>query len=620
MLNRQQSSGFSPRKIEASSRRSVTAKMKMLPAAPGVYRPQQPPTLVQAKTSQGVQLSRKPAFLPIANRSQGMTQAVQPTMMGTSRHLKPPTAPPVYRPQPKTTSLGLQAKSAAPAAGAAMGNTVALKVRVSAPLQAGKGRYRITAGAGSQQVGSVMLHERDRSSIEVTDLGVDAAHRKQGLGNALIASALRAGLRMGKTRVVLNSQDNGSGRLTNWYQGMGFVRTGGSRRGYPQLEASISRVLSKVTQRQVAPVSALPQANSTKSVPVQRQTANVGWPQLNLTPAKRAGAGGVLAPSVYRPQPLPRVLQTKMVNSATPLATGSLLPFPLTVRPGAGLEQITRRMASGSAFAPFFRSARALNTIQRSSSEESDDSDDTDEDSQEDTESFEEDEDPKDTDYKQGTQKRTGGGSKTVFNKVYGGHPKKTLLGRQGSFEVPCSDCSQPVHVTREGKEKGVFQERGKGKKRKRIALAPPICHLDHNAAATLGAFDEISQELRNDKRASKRLKTILSEGTDQHKQMKQYLEWGDEKNLGPGHTACNSKHLRGDPSYKKMNKTQKRKSREYVKKRLSQKIRDEKKTSGKNFWVDLDNEFGPWGKNHPLGQNPFNGNNGGGGGGGITG
>ncbi|MCB0207863.1 MAG: GNAT family N-acetyltransferase [Anaerolineae bacterium] len=62
---------------------------------------------------------------------------------------------------------------------------------VSAPRSAGKGSYEIADGAAGQQVGSVMVHDRDEMSVEVTDLGVDPAHRRQGLGKALMASALR---------------------------------------------------------------------------------------------------------------------------------------------------------------------------------------------------------------------------------------------------------------------------------------------------------------------------------------------------------------------------------------------------------------------------------------------
>jgi GNAT superfamily N-acetyltransferase len=121
-------------------------------------------------------------------------------------------------------------------------------VRISVPMSAGPGSYRLIAGAGGRQVGSVMVRSHDRTSVEVTDLGVDRAHREHGIGKMLIASAARTGLQFGKSKVALAAQDSGSGRLTRWYKDMGFVQVGMNQRGYPRLEASISRVLTGTAQ------------------------------------------------------------------------------------------------------------------------------------------------------------------------------------------------------------------------------------------------------------------------------------------------------------------------------------------------------------------------------------
>ena len=126
------------------------------------------------------------------------------------------------------------------------------RVRISAPISAGPGSYRLTAGAGGRQIGSVMVHARDKASVEVTDLGVDPAHREHGIGKLLLASAARTGLQSGKSKVTLAAQDNGSGHLTRWYKGMGFAQTGVNQRGYPQLEAPIGRVLAGTAQRRQA--------------------------------------------------------------------------------------------------------------------------------------------------------------------------------------------------------------------------------------------------------------------------------------------------------------------------------------------------------------------------------
>ncbi|HLW69003.1 MAG TPA: GNAT family N-acetyltransferase [Candidatus Binataceae bacterium] len=124
--------------------------------------------------------------------------------------------------------------------------------RISAPVNVGPGSYRLTAGDGGRQVGSVMVHARDRASVEVTDLGVDPDHREHGIGQLLLASAARTGQRFGKSKMTLAAEDNGSGRLTHWYKGMGFAQVGMNRQGYAQLEAPIGRVISAVMQNSFA--------------------------------------------------------------------------------------------------------------------------------------------------------------------------------------------------------------------------------------------------------------------------------------------------------------------------------------------------------------------------------
>ena len=129
-------------------------------------------------------------------------------------------------------------------------------VRVSPPVAAGPGRYRLTAGTGGRPVGSVMVHARERGAVEVTDLHVAEIERGHGVGQMLLASAARTGQQFGKSKVTLAAQDSGSGRLTRWYKEMGFAQTGVNRRGYAQLEAPISRLLAGALQRRESPASA----------------------------------------------------------------------------------------------------------------------------------------------------------------------------------------------------------------------------------------------------------------------------------------------------------------------------------------------------------------------------
>jgi len=51
------------------------------------------------------------------------------------------------------------------------------------------------------------VHAREKASVEVTDLGVDPAHRQHGIGKLLLASAARTGLQSGKSKVTLAAQD-----------------------------------------------------------------------------------------------------------------------------------------------------------------------------------------------------------------------------------------------------------------------------------------------------------------------------------------------------------------------------------------------------------------------------
>ena len=124
-------------------------------------------------------------------------------------------------------------------------------VRISAPISAGPGSYRLNAGTGGRQVGSVMVHARDRASVEVTDLGVDLAHREHGIGKMLVESAARTGLQFGKSKVTLAAQDNGSGHLKQW-QAYGLYAGRRHPARLPRLEAPISRLVAGSAQRKVA--------------------------------------------------------------------------------------------------------------------------------------------------------------------------------------------------------------------------------------------------------------------------------------------------------------------------------------------------------------------------------
>ena len=125
-------------------------------------------------------------------------------------------------------------------------------VRISAPMPAGNGSFRLSANSGATSIGSVMVHTKAGGVAHITDLEVAQAHRDQGVGKMLLASAARAGMARGNPRVSLHADDAGSGRLNRWYKSMGFTETGARLRGQPRMEASAMQIAGSVAQRRTA--------------------------------------------------------------------------------------------------------------------------------------------------------------------------------------------------------------------------------------------------------------------------------------------------------------------------------------------------------------------------------
>ncbi|WP_218943176.1 GNAT family N-acetyltransferase [Sphingomonas sp. R-74633] len=127
------------------------------------------------------------------------------------------------------------------------------EVRISAPMPAGNGSYRLSAKSGTASIGSVTVHTRGRGGVaRITDLNVSAEHRDQGIGKMLLASAARASMARGNARVSLHADDTGSGKLNRWYKSIGFMETGGRQGSQSRFEASALRVASAVAQRRTA--------------------------------------------------------------------------------------------------------------------------------------------------------------------------------------------------------------------------------------------------------------------------------------------------------------------------------------------------------------------------------
>ena len=199
---------------------------------------------------------------PAGTSPGGPRPAVAPVIPGFSAAAQP-RRPDVGGPSPTRPGKPARPAPVQPRSRSVVPSGV-VPVQVSPPTKTGEGSYRIVAGAVGQPVGSVMVHTRSHSTIEVTDLHVDPAHREQGLGGLLIASAMRAGQGLGRSEVILDSHDEGSGKLTR-NQGMGFARAGTNELGYARLVAPIHRVLAGVGQAKIAPLAGQPPAPSVPS-------------------------------------------------------------------------------------------------------------------------------------------------------------------------------------------------------------------------------------------------------------------------------------------------------------------------------------------------------------------
>lgn len=127
-------------------------------------------------------------------------------------------------------------------------------LEIARPFEVFEGSYQIAAGMGSRLAGSVRVHESGSSAIEITDLNVRPEFRGRGVGRVLVHAALQTGLHLAKTYAILASGDSGSGRLSSWYERLGFGRSG-FQRGYVEYSARIARALSGMALFTAPPLS-----------------------------------------------------------------------------------------------------------------------------------------------------------------------------------------------------------------------------------------------------------------------------------------------------------------------------------------------------------------------------
>jgi ribosomal protein S18 acetylase RimI-like enzyme len=120
-------------------------------------------------------------------------------------------------------------------------------------LPSGKGMFQVKTsrkGPGEQHLelfeggravgGADVLLEKGQARLY--NLRVDDEHRGRGGGDELLRAAADASARVGRRTLELDAQDDGSGKLVEWYEQQGFRRTGVGRKGMPALEAEVGRL------------------------------------------------------------------------------------------------------------------------------------------------------------------------------------------------------------------------------------------------------------------------------------------------------------------------------------------------------------------------------------------
>lgn len=178
-------------------------------------------------------------------RHAGTTQAKPATSVAPARvsPVAPPRAGAPGSPQqPGRPATPAQAKPAPQPPQAGNG----FRVLTASPPG---GAHQIRIATGGREIGSVEIFDAGRDAVRVVNLKVDPDQRGQGAGAHLMRAAAVEGMRMGKTRVTLESQDNGSGKLTRWYEGMGFMPRGRSDRGMVVLETSTASLQARLARQ-----------------------------------------------------------------------------------------------------------------------------------------------------------------------------------------------------------------------------------------------------------------------------------------------------------------------------------------------------------------------------------
>lgn len=153
---------------------------------------------------------------------------MQPKPVGNLRMETRP-APPVYRPQ----QAGVSATQQKPQT----------QYELSPPILVGNGRQqiRVKVKGSPTPIGSVDVHYDQPGKAFISDLEVNQAHRRHGVGTMLMKAAMEGARRNGSTATELEARP-GPGSISNqalvgMYQKLG--NAGFSERGSPQMRTAV---------------------------------------------------------------------------------------------------------------------------------------------------------------------------------------------------------------------------------------------------------------------------------------------------------------------------------------------------------------------------------------------
>lgn len=143
-------------------------------------------------------------------------------------------APPAYRPQQSATSTTQQK----PQAGSVQQQS---QYELSPAVWVGNGRQqiRVKIKGAPAPIASVDVHYDQPGKAFISDLEVNQAHRRHGVGSMLMKAAMESARRNGSSATELEARP-GAGSISNqalvgMYQKMGFRQAGLTRRGNPKM-------------------------------------------------------------------------------------------------------------------------------------------------------------------------------------------------------------------------------------------------------------------------------------------------------------------------------------------------------------------------------------------------